>query len=134
MANLDQALAAAQNAVPGCVAIGYVDMAQGMLLAKRTTGEHPSAVIELLGAVTGEMLQGPTVTEIERQFSAARGVPFKEHLISELTFKTPRLFHIVLRCARVPDHAVVFVCAASANVGMVSAKAKLELPKIEAAL
>jgi hypothetical protein len=140
MNKLEMALAAARGAVPECRAVGYVDMAQGALLGSSIVGNHPAEVLALVAAACGEMMQGPTVKAIEEQFRRARGSAATGHMIRRLTFETQGdnggsgLFHLVLRCARVPEHALVFVCAGSANEGMVRAKAAIELPKVEAAL
>lgn len=131
---IDIALAKAKAQIPSCIAIGYVDMERGVLLASRIDGTHPESVIQLVAAATAEQLQGPTITEIERQFAEARGSKIVNHLITELTFKTSSgLYHIVLRCTKNPEHAVVVVCGRGANPGMVSAKAVAALPAIEAA-
>lgn len=131
---IDLALTKAKAQIPSCIAIGYVDMSQGALLASRLDGEHPDAVLRLVAAATAEQMQGPTIQEIEAQFAAARGAKAGARLITELTFKTSSgLYHIVLRCTKNPDHAVVVVCGRGANPGMVSAKAVAALPAIEAA-
>ena len=50
----------------------------------------------------------------------------------------PRLFsdnllHVFMRCKRFQDHVVVAVCRKSANIGMVLAKSRMMLSKVEAA-
>lgn len=134
MTKLEDALSRAKAQLPNCVAIGYVDMAQGALLASRIDGSHPAEVLQLVAAATAEQMQGPTVTEIERQFAAHKGAKHVERMISELTFKTSSgLYHLILRCQRNPEHALVVVCGKGANPGMVGAKAAVALPIVEAA-
>lgn len=134
MSNLETALLRAKGQIPNCIAIGYVDMAQGVLLGSRVDGNHPADVLALVAAATAEQMQGPTITEIERQFAAARGAKHVDHMIDELTFKTKSgLYHVVQRCVKNPEHALVVVCGKGANPGMVGAKAAVALPAIEAA-
>jgi hypothetical protein len=38
---------------------------------------------------------------------------------------------VFLRSKKYPDHALVFVCRKSANIGMAIAKARLALPNVE---
>ena len=68
--SLDKALATAQTEVPECVAAGYVDMVSGLLLGVKTVDSHPSEVLDLVAAATGDLFQGKNVSEIERLFEA----------------------------------------------------------------
>lgn len=133
--SLEKALAAAQAQLPECVAVGYVDMSTGMLLAIRTTDSHPSAVLDLVAAATAELFQGPSVVAIEQMFTKARGLPEStEHYFQEIIVFSKNLLHVFLRGKKYGSHATVFVCRASANVGMVLSKARIALPAIEAAV
>ena len=46
--SLEKAIQAAQTSVPECLAVGYVDMQTGMLLAVKTVDSHPSEVLDLV--------------------------------------------------------------------------------------
>ena len=132
---LESALARAQNDVPECVASGCVDMSTGLLVGIKTTSTHPSDVLDLVAAATADMFQGPNVSTIEQLFRQSRGhAEDGAHYLKEIFATSTNLLHIFLRLPRRPDHAVVFVCRISANLGMAAAKAKLALPPIEAAL
>lgn len=133
--SLDKALTAAQTTVPECLAVGYVDMSTGMLLGVRTVDSHPSEVLDLVAAATADLFQGTNVTAIEQLFKKARGTSAdNRHYFKEILVFSENLLHVFMRGKKNPDHAVVIVCRASANVGMVLTKSRLALPPLEAAL
>lgn len=134
--SLERALSAAQTQVPECVATGYVDMTTGMLLGVKTTDSHPSEVLDLVAAATADLFQGPNVIAIERMFKRNRGVPEDngEHYFHEFVVFSKNLLHVFLRGKTYKDHALVFVCRASANVGMALSKARLAQSSVEQAL
>lgn len=132
---LETALARAQSDVPECVASGCVDMSTGLLIGIKTTDSHPSDVLDLVAAATADLFQGPSVSTIEQMFRRTRGVSEDGlHYFQEIIVLSTHLLHVFLRSQRKPDHAVVFVCRKAANLGMVTAKARLALPAIEAVL
>lgn len=133
--SLDRAVIAAQSQVPECVAVGYVDMQTGMLLSVKTVDSHPAEVLDLVSAATADLFQGPNITAIEKMFKKARGVPQDDHhYFKELVVFSDNLLHVFMRGKKHPSHAIVFVCRASANVGMVLSKSRLAQPGIEAAV
>ncbi|MBK7077452.1 MAG: hypothetical protein IPH44_34680 [Myxococcales bacterium] len=132
---LDDALQRAQQSVPECVALGYVDMTTGMLLAIKTLDSHPQAVIDLVAAATADLFQGPSVTSIEKLFRRSRGqAESGEHYFKEIIVFSENLLHVFMRGRKYREHAVVFVCRASANIGMVLSKSRLTLGDLEAAV
>lgn len=133
--SLDKALASAQNQVPECLAIGYVDMATGMLLGVRTVDSHPTEVLDLVAAATADLFQGTNVTAIEQLFKKARGTTQdNRHYFKEILVFSENLLHVFMRGKKNTDHSVVIVCRGTANVGMVLTKSRLALPAIESAL
>lgn len=133
--SLDKALNKAQTDIPECVAAGYVDMVSGMLLGVRTVDSHPSEVLDLVAAATGDLFQGKNVQLIEKHFNKSRGLPDNaHHYFNELVVFSTNLLHVFLRSKRNPDHAAVFVSRISANVGMTLVKARAALQEVEAAL
>jgi hypothetical protein len=133
--NLDRALTAAQNAIPECVASGYVDMSTGMLLAVKTVDSHPREVLDLVAAATADLFQGTNVTAIERMFKKQRGLKDDgHHYFQELLVTSDNLLHIFMRGKKNVEHAAVFVCRKNANLGMALAKARMSLEAIEAAM
>ena len=133
--SLEKSLQSAASTIPECVASGYVDMGTGMLLAVKTVDSHPAEVLDLLAAATSELFQGQSVVAIEKLFRRARGLPGEGgHYFQEIVIFSENLIHIFMRGKKHQNHATVFVCRGSANVGMIIAKSRLALPSIENAL
>ena len=133
--SLDKALNNAQSQVPECVAIGCVDMLTGMLLGVQTVDSHPTEVLDLVAAATSDLFQGQNVTAIAQMFKKARGtLTDPRHYFKEILIFSENLIHVFMRSKKNANHAVVMVCRASANVGMVLAKSRLVLPAIDEAL
>lgn len=132
--SLDKALINAQNQVPECVAIGYVDMSTGMLLAVKTLDSHPQEVLDLVAAATADLFQGTNVRAIEEMFKKRRGVTDSSHYFQEMLVFSTNLLHVFLRGRKNKDHALVMVCRASANVGMVITKSRMVLASVEQAV
>jgi hypothetical protein len=133
--SLEKELVKTQNSVPECVAVGFVDMKSGMLLGVRTVDSHPSEVLDLVAAATGDLFQGSNVTAIEKMFKKARGVKDDgHHFFQEIVVMSDNLIHVFQRCKRNEDLVLVTVCRLSANLGMVLTKARMALPEVEASL
>ena len=132
--SLDKGLNAAQSSVPECVAAGYVDMSTGMLLAVKTLDSHPQEVLDLVSAATADLFQGTNVRAIEEMFKKQRGVVDQVHYFQEIVVFSTNLIHVFLRGKKNKDHALVLVCRASANVGMVLSKSRMALPLVEQSL
>jgi hypothetical protein len=132
---LDTALTKAQQAVPECVAAGYVDMSTGMLLGVKTVDSHPQEVLDLVAAATADLFQGQSVTSIEKLFRRSRGhAEDGNHYFREIIVFSENLIHVFLRAKKKSDQAVVFVCRASANIGMVITKSRQALGDVEASV
>lgn len=131
--SLDSALFSAQSQVPDCIASGYVDMSTGTLMAVRTLDSHPQEVLDLIAATTADLFQGPNVQAIENMFNRSRGTTSSEHYFKEMLVFSSNLLHIFLRGKRHPDHVLVLVCHATANVGSVLTKGRQVLLSVESA-
>lgn len=132
---LDTTLAKAQQAVPECVAAGYVDMSTGMLLGVKTVDSHPQEVLDLVAAATADLFQGQSVTSIEKLFRKSRGQPESgHHYFREIIVFSENLLHIFLRSKKKTDQALVFVCRVSANIGMVLTKSRQSLAEVESSV
>lgn len=133
--SLEKAISDAIGTIPECLAAGYVDMSTGMLLAVRTVDSHPTEVLDLVAAATADLFQGQNVTAVEKMFKRSRGIADDgHHYFQEVLVNSDNLIHVFMRGKRYTEHATVFVCRKNANLGMVLAKARLALPKVEAAL
>ena len=132
--SLDTVLSKVQQEVPECVAVGYVDMSTGMLLGVRTLDSHPQEVLDLVAAATADLFQGKSVTAIEKLFRKSRGQPEDaRHYFNEIIVFSENLLHSFLRSKKSPNHAVVFVCRATANIGMVLSRSRIALLEVEKA-
>lgn len=133
--SLDSALTKAQVTIPECVAAGFVDMSTGMLLGVRTVDSHPQEVLDLVAAATADLFQGSNVVAIERMFRRSRGqAEDGSHYFNEILVFSTNLIHVFMRSKKYKDQAMIFVCRASANVGMVIAKSRMIAPEIDANL
>jgi hypothetical protein len=133
--SLDAALQTASQSVPECVAAGYVDMSTGMLLGVKTVDSHPTEVLDLVSAATADLFQGSNVVAIEKLFKKARGFADDgSHYFQEIVVFSDNLLHIFMRGKKHKEHATVFVCRKSANIGMALTKARMSLETIENAL
>lgn len=132
---LQNAMHKSMHDIPDCVAAGYVEMSTGMLLAVKTIDSHPPEVLELVAAATAELIQGSTVTAIEKLFRRTRGVKDDgKHYFQEMLVFSESLLHVFVRARSNQDHIACFVCRKSANVGMVLTKARKAMPTIESAI
>lgn len=135
--SLDAALTKVQGDIPECVSVGYVDMASGFLLGVKTMDSHPSEVLDLVAAATGDLFQGKNVVEIERLFDRSRGITNRAegmHYFNEIMVFSTHLIHVFLRSKKNTNHVAVFVTRNSANIGMVLARSRLSMPALEAAI
>lgn len=132
---LEAAIQSAVNEIPECVAGGYVDMSTGMLLGVKTVESHPQEVLDYVSAATADLFQGDNVVTIERMFKKHRGLEQDDHhYFQEIIVFSDNLLHVFQRCKNNTDHAVVWVCNKSVNVGMALTKSRMVLSKVEQAL
>lgn len=130
--SLEIAIEKAVASVPECVAAGYVDMATGMLLGAKTTDSQPVDALDLIAASAADLFQGANVSSIEKMFKDARGITDENHqCFKEIVVFSDNLLQVLLRGQRHTDHAVMFLCRKSANIGMVLTKSRLALPELE---
>lgn len=133
--SLDDALKEAMKTIPECVAGAYIDMTTGMLLAVKTLDSHPQEVLDMVAAATADMFQGNTVGLIEDSFKKARGnKETDQHYFQEFLVFSENLLHVFMRAKKHQQHVISFVCRKNANVGMVLAKSRMVVDKLEAAV
>jgi hypothetical protein len=132
--SLDKALLSIQTQIPECVAVGFVDMTTGMLLASKTIDSHPQEVLDLVAAATADLFQGQSVTMIEKIFRRSRGQQEDgRHYFQEIFVLSENLLHIFMRSKKNPTQAACFVCRASVNIGMALAKSRQAMPALDIA-
>ncbi|MDD4928962.1 MAG: hypothetical protein PHP85_06770 [Gallionella sp.] len=135
MASLDEQISASVTSIPECLAGGYIDISSGMLLSVKTVDSHPSEVIDMLAAATGDLFAGKNVVAIENMFKKARGLPADDHhYFQEIIVNSDNLIHVFMRGKLYPDYVACFVCRRTANLGMALTKARAAMPMIEAAV
>ena len=133
--SFDTALTKAQQSVPECLAVGYVEMSTGMLLGVKTVDSHPPEILDLVAAATADLFQGQSVTSIEKMFRKSRGqTEDGRHYFKEVIIVSDHLVHIFLRGKDKTDQALVFVCRSTASIGMVLTKSRQCLREVEDAV
>ena len=133
--SLEASIQSGINSIPECVAGGYVDMSTGMLLGVKTVESHPQEVLDYVSAATADLFQGENVVTIEKMFKKNRGLDDDgHHYFQEIIVFSDNLLHLFQRCKNNTDHAVVWVCNKSANIGMALTKARMTLEDVESAL
>jgi len=132
--SLDTVLSKVQQDVPECVAVGYVDMATGMLLAVRTLDSHPQEVLDLVAAATADLFQGRSVAAIEKLFRKSRGqAEDGRHYFNEIVVFSENLIHVFMRSKKLQNQSLVFITRGTANIGMVLSKSRVALGEVEKA-
>lgn len=133
--SLDSVLSDVMRTVPDCMAAGYVDMSTGMILGIKTVDSHPQEVIDVLAAATGDLFQGSNVVTIEKLFKKVRGVAENDdtHYFNEFIALSQNLIHVYIRGRKEQNAALVTVCRAGANLGMVLSKSRQALAEVEKA-
>lgn len=131
---MDAVMAEALDSLPRGMAVGYVDMEAGSLLAVRTVNKYPSELFEELANLFGEILQGSHIVRAEDIVDRVRGKqrPAGTHYFNDMILLTDHTLHIFLRGEQNPDHGLVFVCMKDANMGMAFHQARQARDRIEA--
>ena len=110
--------------VPDYVAAGIVALSPGMLLAMDTVDNHPREILDILAAATADLFQGRTVTQIEKVWQQARGIPENRHYFQEMLINSENLVHLFMRSRTNPDIVAAVICSRDVNVGMLFAQAR----------
>lgn len=131
--NLDSVIASMQRSLPECVAVGVVDMTTGMLLAVKTVESYSQAVLDRMATAAEDVLEGPGSSAVAGLFGRVRKRDDGPY-VHEVVMVSDDLVHVFLRGRARDDVALVTVCRASANLGMVLSRSRLALPAVEASL
>jgi hypothetical protein len=130
--SLTAELASLQRSVPDCLAAGCVDLTTGMLLGLASERDHPVELLDLFTAAAGDVFLGPNLSEIEHYLKAQRGAPQDDHhYLREVIILSDNLTHVLLRRRRRQEIVLAIVCRSSANLGMILAKSRQALSRIE---
>lgn len=127
---LDEAMAEAVLSVPDCVAGAYIDMTTGMLLSLATRDSRAGDALDRVAAATADLFAGASIRRLEESVGAdPDGTHFRECLVFGET-----MLHVFVRSRTYRDHMVSYVCRRDANVGMVLAKSRLTVDRLEQAV
>lgn len=133
--SLDKVLAQVQNQVPDCVAVGFIDMTTGRLVGGRGLEGDGHDLLASVATASSELFASDSVHAVERMFERTRvGRAGNERSFQEFLVLSKNLLHVFLRGRVNAQHVLVFVCRATANVGMALSKARLSQGVVEAAL
>jgi hypothetical protein len=133
--SFDHALEQGMLAVPDCIAAAYVDMSTGLLLGAKHMANYGDELLAVVAAATADLFQGQNVSAIEDLWRRyRRQAQDGKHYFQEFFVTSENTLHIFLRGKRYPNHAIVFICRKSANIGMVISKSRGTLESVEAAL
>jgi hypothetical protein len=124
----DDVIDSVRQAVPECLAAGAVDLATGMLLAVRAEAGRSGDDIDLLAASADDFLGGPRLAQLARAFSDGGAT------VQEVIVVADAVVFVFQRFRRRPGVALVTVSRASANLGMVLARARQSLTAVESVL
>lgn len=119
------------SGIPGCMATGLVDIPTGTFLSSRTTTRSYKEEFELLAAGTSAVFDAAPTAAMDGILGAvAEDTP--EPLFKEVTLIGKGRVYLYCRFSANSDLALIVVCRAGANIGMILAKAHLQLASIEA--
>lgn len=133
--SLDKVLEQHMLSVPDCIAAAYVDMSTGLLLSVTHVGHYDHGHLEFVAAKTADIFQGPSIAGIEETWKKYRKQPADDHhFFQEIIILSDNQLHMFMRGKRHTNHAIVFICRKSANIGMVIAKSRASVEPLENAL
>jgi hypothetical protein len=99
-----------------------------MLLAVRVDGDRSGGELDLLASSAEMLFQGSRLPQLAHAFSDG------ESLVQDVVVLSEGAAFIFQRCRRRPGVAVVTVSRATANLGMVLARARQALTSVESVL
>ncbi len=105
--------------IPGSVACGLVDLESGSFLAIETSGNHPTEFLSFVATTTQAFFEGDSVRTIKTVLDEASPTDLSERRIDEITFRSSRLLHVMVRLASDPQIVAVVVTSKKAKLGLV---------------
>lgn len=130
-ARLAHALENVANAVPECVAAGFVALRTGLVLGVKTVANHPQVLLDRVG----DPLRQNHASGLESMFLKPHvGSDFDERYFQEVLILSDDLIHVFQRCRKRDDMVLMTVCLGSANIGIVLNRSRLQLPAVERAV
>jgi hypothetical protein len=118
--------------MPLCIAGGYIDLDNKILLDMLTRGPESKDMLPRLVGITEDLFQGPNVTMIEQIFNKSRGSQDPDrHLFQEMVVMNEDLIHVFIRGKSFNNHIVTFIFEGEMNMGLSLSKSRKEIPYLE---
>ncbi len=118
--------------IPECIAAGYVDLAAHTLLAVKTADPQPVQALDEVARATAALFEGPAVRAVAEAYRRAQGAPDGVcTFLGELLVCGEEFLYVFVKSRRRADHALLFVCRSSANIGLVLRKTRRSAEEIE---
>lgn len=130
--SLEDALTAAMQSVPNCVAAGYIDMQTGFLLGLEGRDDDSIAALENMSTSIANLILGKGVSAFEKLLSD--GDDAQDSGFGEIAIYSGDRLYLLLRHPDQPDHVVCFVSEGHTNVGMALAKSAAKMNMITTAV
>ncbi len=118
--------------MPLCIAGGYIDLDNKILLDMLTRGPESKEMLPRLVGITEDLFQGSNVKMIEQIFNKSRGVQDRgRHLFQEMVVMNEDLIHVFIRGKTFNNHIVTFIFEGKMNMGLSLSKSRKEIPLLE---
>ena len=128
---LEDAIENAQREIPGCVALGLVDLSAGAILCGSPADRGS---FDLAAAACGELLAGASARGAHQALAAVDPTVDADDAFHEALVMGADRVHVFVRSRTRASCAYVAVCEASVALGLVLAKVRSSLGPVEEAL
>ncbi|WP_208350512.1 hypothetical protein [Pseudaestuariivita rosea] len=132
--SLEQALEKSMTNVPECLAVGYLDVETGMLLAETMMPGFSSDVFDTLAGAMTDMLLGDEFARLDNHMAQGDPNEPSESYFQEFLVFNQQYLNVFMRTKQYPNHVVCYICNKLANPGMVLTKSRMDLDTITAAV
>jgi hypothetical protein len=129
--HLVDAIESAQREIPGCVALGLVDLSAGAVLCGAPVER---AAFDLAAAACGELLAGGSARGAHQALATVDPTVAEDDAFHEALVMGAERVHVFVRSRTRASCAYVAVCEASVALGLVLAKVRSSLGPVEEAL
>jgi hypothetical protein len=128
---IETAIEHAQREIPGCVALGLVDLVAGAIVCGTP---HERGAFDLEATACGELLEGHSARAAQEALAAVDSTTRDWDSFHEALVVGADRVHVFVRSRSHASCAYVAVCHSSVALGLVLAKVRASLARIEAAL
>ncbi len=128
--SFDQILSELTNGIPECLASGVVDVPTGTVVGCKTAQRGFKHEFEVIAAATATVFAAAPSDAMNDTVGSLK--PRAPYEFKEVTLMGSGRVQVYCRPDTNPDLALVVICNATANLGMVLAKTRLQLTMLEA--